>query len=102
MKLASNRTRATELNLKQFPVNPTVQLLKAIQYNTIQYLYRASFNSENCSGQQAKQSYNNDNVDDNVQANEVVIKRHRILTKTLDWYLSLAISQVDGLAQTSD
>ena len=42
-----------------------------------------------------KSSY--DNIDDSVIANEVAIKRHNIVTNTLDWHLSLVISHVDEL-----
>ena len=52
------------------------------------------------SGQQSKPSY--DNVEDLVKASEVAISRHRVVANTMDWHLSLAVSQVDNLSQHAD
>ena len=49
---------------------------------------------------QLKPSY--DNVEDLVKASEVAIRRHRVVSNTMDWYLSLAVSQVASLSQHAD
>ena len=68
------RTRAMEPNLVPFLINLAVRSPKA--------------------DQQTKLSY--DGLHESVKAMEVSIKRHKIMTNTLDWHLSLAICQVDG------
>ena len=73
------RTGSVDPDLEAYKLNPAIQSLK--------------------SGQ-TKPSF--DNVEDLVKSAEVAIRRHRVIANTMDWHLSLAVSQADELAHQAD